>query len=119
MVDQFIKWLENVPLIDQSAEKVAMMAIDNFFCTFGMSLAMHMDQGTNFVGNILKPYVISLKLIKLRLLLITPRVIVKSIIIEMIRCLKVKSEKRLGCLFATYNKCSSVSGKSINRLIGK
>ena len=54
MIDQFTKWLECVPLPDQSAEKIAISAIDKFFCRFGMPLSIHTDQGSNFVGNVLR-----------------------------------------------------------------
>ena len=52
MVDQFSKWLQCVPLLDQSAEKIATAAIDEFFCRFGMLLTIHIDQGSNFIGNV-------------------------------------------------------------------
>ena len=43
MIDQFTKWLECVPLPDQSAEKIAISANDEFFCRFGMPLSIHTD----------------------------------------------------------------------------
>ena len=33
-MDQITKWLECVPLPDQFAEKLAMSAVDEFFCRF-------------------------------------------------------------------------------------
>ena len=98
MVDQFTKWLESVPLPDQSAEKVAMAAIDNFFCTFGMPLTIHTDQGANFVGNVFKAVCDLLEIRKTQTTPYYPQgngqvERYNRTIIEMIRCLKAKSDK--------------------------
>ena len=98
MVDQFTKWLESVPLPDQSAEKVAMAAIDNFFCTFGMPLTIHTDQGANFVGNVFKTVCDLLEIRKTQTTPYYPQgngqvERYNRTMIEMIRCLKAKSEK--------------------------
>ena len=98
MVDQFTKWLESVPLPDQSAKKVAMVAVDNFFCNVGMPLTIHMDQRANFVGNVFKALC---DLLEIRKTQTTPYYPQDNgqvgrynrTIIVMIRCLKVKSEK--------------------------
>ena len=90
--------LESVPLPDQSAEKVAMAAIDNFFCTFGMPLTIHTDQGANFVGNVFKAVCDLLEIRKTQTTPYYPQgngqvERYNRTIIEMIRCLKAKSDK--------------------------
>ena len=98
MVDQFTKWLECVPLPDQSAEITAIYAIDEFLCCFGMPLTIHTDQGNNFVGNFLKSVC---ELLEIRKTQTTPYHLESNghierynrTIVEMIHCLKLKSEK--------------------------
>ena len=95
MIDQFTKWLECVPLPDQSAEKIATAAIDEFFCRFGMPLTIHTDQGSNFVGNVFQAVC---NLLEIRKTQTTPQSNgqverYNRTIVEMIRCLKLKSEK--------------------------
>ena len=58
MLNQFIKWLECVPLPDQSAEKFATAAIDEFFCRFLMLMLIHTNQVNNLIGNFFKQSVI-------------------------------------------------------------
>lgn len=98
MVDQFTKWLECVPLPDQSAEKIAISAVDNFFCTFGMPFTIHTDQGANFVGSVFKSLCDLLNIRKTQTTPYHPQSNgqverYNRTIIEMIRCLKLKSEK--------------------------
>ena len=98
MIDQFTKWLECVPLPDQSAEKIAISAIDEFFCRFGMPLSIHTDQGSNFVGNVFRSVC---ELLEIRKTQTTPYHPESNgqierynrTIVEMVRCLKLKSEK--------------------------
>ena len=98
MVDHCTKWLECVPLPDQSAEKVAMSAVYEFFCPFGMPFAIHTDQGSNFIGNVVK---LVCELLEIRKSQTTPYRPQSNgqverynrTIVEMIRCLKMKSEK--------------------------
>ena len=48
MVDQFTKWVECIPLPNQSAETTARAVVDSFFSRFGMPLEIFSDQGRNF-----------------------------------------------------------------------
>ena len=48
MVDQFTKWVECVPLPNQTAEVTARAAVDHFFSRFGSPLEIFSDQGRNF-----------------------------------------------------------------------
>ena len=54
MVDQFTKWVEIHPIPDQTAERTARMAVDQFFSRFGAPLQIHTDQGRNFDGHVMK-----------------------------------------------------------------
>ena len=95
--DQFTKCLECVPLPDQSAEKIAISAIDKFFFRFGMPLSIHTDQGSNFVGNVFRSVC---ELLEIRKTQTTPYhpesngqiECYNHTIVEMVRCLKLKSE---------------------------
>ena len=100
MIDQFTKWLECVPLPDQSAEKKAISAIDNFFCRFGMPLSIHTDQGSNLVGNVFKSVCELLEICKTQTTPYHPESNCQieryhHTIVEMVWCLKLKSEKDL------------------------
>ena len=96
MVDQFTKWLECVPMLDQSANKVA--AVDEFFCRFGMPFDIHTDQGSNFIGNVFK---LVCELLEIRKSQTTPYRPQSNgqvewynrAIVETIHSLKLKSEK--------------------------
>ena len=52
MIDQFTRWVECMPLKDQTAEVVARSAVDNFFSRFGLPSELHSDQGRNFMSNL-------------------------------------------------------------------
>ena len=98
IVDQFTKWLECVPLPDQSAEKIATVAIDEFFCRFGMPLTIHTDQGSNFIGNVFQTVCNSLDIRKAQTTPYIPQSNGqverhKRTIVEIVRYLKLKSEK--------------------------
>ena len=54
MVDQFTKWVEIHPIPDQTAERMARIAVDQFFSRFGAPLQIHTDQGKNFDGHVMK-----------------------------------------------------------------
>ena len=45
MIDQFTRWVECMPLKDQTAVVVARSAVDNFFSGFGLPSELHSDQG--------------------------------------------------------------------------
>ena len=78
--------------------KIAISAIDEFFCRFGMPLSIHTDQGSNFVGNVFKSVC---ELLEIRKTQTTPYHPESNgqierynrTIVEMVRCLKLKSEK--------------------------
>ena len=90
--------------------KIAISAIDGFFCHFGMPLSIHTDQGSNFVGNVFRSV---FELLEIRKTQTTPYHPESNgqierynhTIVEMVQCLKLKSEKRLGYLFTPYYKC--------------
>jgi len=48
MVDQFIKWVECIPLPSQSAEETARAAVNQFFSRLGCPFQVFTDQGRNF-----------------------------------------------------------------------
>ena len=52
MVDQFTKWVECVPLPNQTAEVTAKAVIDHFFSRFGTPFQIISDQGRNFESNL-------------------------------------------------------------------
>ena len=54
MVDQFTKWVECVPLPNQSAEETARAAINQFFCHFGFPYQIFTDRGSNFESKLFK-----------------------------------------------------------------
>ena len=66
MVDQFTKWLECVPLPDQTAESVARGAVEDFFSRFGCPTYLHSDQGKNFDGNVFREVCLLLQITKQR-----------------------------------------------------
>ena len=41
MIDQFTRWVECMPLKDQTAEVVARSAVYNFFSRFGLPSELH------------------------------------------------------------------------------
>lgn len=51
IVDKFTKWIEIVPLPNQSAHSVAKATLDNFISRMDYSIQIHTDQGTNFDSN--------------------------------------------------------------------
>ena len=52
LIDQFTKWIECYPLLDQSVEVVAKTVVEDFFSRFGVPREIHMDQDQNFVSNL-------------------------------------------------------------------
>ena len=48
IVDQFTKWVECIPVPNQSAEETARAAVDGFFARFGTPFQIFSDQGRNF-----------------------------------------------------------------------
>ena len=52
MVDQFTKWVELVPLKQQTAVETAKAAVDSFFSRFGIPMFIYTDNGSNFVSNL-------------------------------------------------------------------
>ena len=66
IVDQFTKWIEIVPLPNQSAHSVAKATLDNFISRMGCPIQIHTDQGTNFVGNLFTDLCKLLEIVKTR-----------------------------------------------------
>ncbi len=52
IIDQFTKWLECIPIPDQTAETVAKAVVDDFIARMGCPLEIHTDQGRQFEGNL-------------------------------------------------------------------
>lgn len=53
-VDQFSKWMECIPLPNQTAITVAKALVEEIFLRLGCPLEMHSDQGTNFLSGVLQ-----------------------------------------------------------------
>ena len=66
MVDSFTKWLEVVPLPDQTAERTARTAVNEFFCRFGYPHEVLTDQGRNFESELFQKMCKLLKIHKKR-----------------------------------------------------
>ena len=54
IVDQFTKWVECIPLSNQSAEETAKAAVNEFFARFGVPFQIFTDRGTNFESALFK-----------------------------------------------------------------
>ena len=54
MVDQFTKWVECIPLPNQTAEVTAQAAVDHFFSRFGIPFQIFTDRGSNFESSLFK-----------------------------------------------------------------
>ena len=54
MIDQLTKWVEIHAILEQTADRTARIAIDQFFTCFGALLQIHTDQGKNFNGQVMK-----------------------------------------------------------------
>ena len=48
MIDQFIKWMECIPLPSQKAEDTVRAAVDGFLSWFGIPFQLFSDQEHNF-----------------------------------------------------------------------
>ena len=66
IVDQFTKWIEIIPISDQTAERIADKLIQCFIQTFGCPLEIHTDQGRNFESNLFKALCELLEIAKTR-----------------------------------------------------
>ncbi|KAK3093065.1 hypothetical protein FSP39_010650 [Pinctada imbricata] len=66
MVDQFTKWVECVPLPDQSAEATARAAVNEFFSRFGYPFQIFTDRGTNFESTLFRQLCDKLEIHKTR-----------------------------------------------------
>ena len=66
IVDQLTKWIEIVPLPNQSAHSVAKATLDNFISRMGCPIQIHTDQGTHFVGNLFQDLCKLLEIVKTR-----------------------------------------------------
>ena len=53
VVDQFTKWVECIPLPNQTAEQTAQAAVDQVFSWFGCPLQIFTDRGSNFESKLL------------------------------------------------------------------
>ena len=54
LVDQFLKWVEIIPLPSQTAEETARAAVNEVFTRFGCPFTIHSDQGRNFESALFK-----------------------------------------------------------------
>ena len=66
MVDQFTKWVECIPLPNQSAEETARAAVNEFFSRFGCPFQIFTDRGSNFESNLFQQLCKCLKIHKAR-----------------------------------------------------
>ena len=66
MVDQFTKWVECVPLPNQTAEVTAKAAVDQFFSRFGCPFQVFSDQGRNFESKLFQALCDTLQIHKAR-----------------------------------------------------
>ncbi|XP_033731289.1 protein NYNRIN-like [Pecten maximus] len=53
-LDQFTKWVECIPLPNQTAEETAKAAVNHFFSRFGFPFQIFTDRGTNFESHLFK-----------------------------------------------------------------
>ena len=54
MIDQFTKWVECIPLPNQTAEETASAAVNHFFSRFGIPFQIFTDRGSNFESVLFK-----------------------------------------------------------------
>ena len=52
IIDNFTKWVEAIPLPNQTAETTAHAAVNHFFCRFGYPVQIVSDQGKAFEANL-------------------------------------------------------------------
>jgi transposase InsO family protein len=52
MIDQFTKWVELAPLVEQTAENVTHALIQDFICRMGCASEIFSDQGRNFESSL-------------------------------------------------------------------
>ena len=50
IIDQFTKWIEAIPIPNQTAKTIANACMNDFFSRFGVPIYLHTDQGKNFDG---------------------------------------------------------------------
>jgi len=91
LVDQFTKWVEAVPIANQTAETIAKAAIDHLFCRFGCPLEICTDQGANFTSQIFCHLCDLLQIAKTRTTPYHPSANgqverLNSVLLQMIRC---------------------------------
>lgn len=53
-VDRYTRWLEAIPIVDQTAESVARAFFENWVARFGTPLYLVTDQGRNFLSSLFK-----------------------------------------------------------------
>lgn len=51
-MDYFTRWLEAYPLLNQKAETVAKVLVEQFVSRFGAPIELHSDQGRNFESKV-------------------------------------------------------------------
>jgi hypothetical protein len=54
ITDYFTKWVEAVPVPNQTAETVARVFVEEFVCRFGVPRQLHSDQGRQFESSLFK-----------------------------------------------------------------
>ena len=66
IIDQFSKWVQCIPIPEQSAKTVAENALKHFVSTFGCPITIHTDQGSNFESDLSKAFCTCLDVSKTR-----------------------------------------------------
>ena len=54
ITDLFSKWVEAFPLVATDSNTLAKVLVDEIVCRYGMSITIHSDQGSNFVGTVIR-----------------------------------------------------------------
>lgn len=54
IIDHFTKWMEVIPIPNQTANTVASAFVENWVCRYGAPMQLHSDQGTNFESKVFK-----------------------------------------------------------------
>ena len=98
MIDQFTKWVECVPLPNQTIDLVAKTVVDEFFARFGCPLEIHTDQGSNFMSGVFVDLANLLQITKTRTTAYRPRSNgnierINRTLLQMIRCVSQRSTK--------------------------
>ena len=127
IVDQFTKWVEAIPLPDQTAEQVARAAVENFFVRMGCPMEIITDQGSNFESELFRELCKLLEISKKRTTPYHPSANgqverLNRVILQMLRCVIQNRQDNwdeklpylLGAIRSTVNRST---GFTPNRLM--